>query len=245
MEVFERVAQIGMSHQPLDDQKVGAMLKVVRGKTVAESMRRVWLFYPGGTVPGICTNSPNGGNAEVRAFPAGPFEKIILRFIFLEVFAQKVEQHGRQRYFSLFQPFALLYIDLHAAAVDVGQFDVDTLRHPGTGRINKHDNGPVLEIADSAQNFRNFILRKHERECFGHFGRGQVSLCPLFMVNVREKETEGIVAHFYAARFVVPIGEHRLEITPQFFDARLFRAFADKTAIIIDVPPITCARAVT
>lgn len=65
------------------------------------------------------------------------------------------------------------------------------------------------------------------------------------MVNVREKETEGIVAHFYAARFVLPIGEHRLEITPQFFDARLFRAFADKTAIIIDVPPITCARAVT
>src|SRR5665811_132047 len=96
-----------MPHQALDDQKVSAMLEMVRGKTVTESMRGIWFFNPGCTIPGICTNSPHGGNAKVCAFPPGPFKKIILWFIFLKVLAQKVEQYRRQRYFSLFQPFTL------------------------------------------------------------------------------------------------------------------------------------------
>ncbi len=44
MEVFECVSQIRMSHQPLDDQQVGALLQVVRGKTVPEGMRGVRFF---------------------------------------------------------------------------------------------------------------------------------------------------------------------------------------------------------
>lgn len=245
MEVFERVAQIGVPHEPLDDQKVGAMLQVVRGKRVAKSMWCVGLFNPGGTVPGIFTNSPHGGNAKVRAFSPGPFEQVMSGLVFFVVLPQNRKQHGRQRYFSLLQPFAFLYVDLHAATVDIAQFDVDALRHPRPGRINEHDNGPVLEIADGAQNFRNFILRKHKRERFCYFGRGQVFFCPLFVINICKEETQGIVAHFYAARFVVPVGEHRLEITPQLFNARLFRVFADKTPIVIDVPPITRAGTVT
>jgi hypothetical protein len=65
------------------------------------------------------------------------------------------------------------------------------------------------------------------------------------MVYVCKEEPEGIVAHFYTARFVVPVGEHRLEITAQFFNTCLFRVFTNKTAIVINVPPITRAGTVT
>ena len=193
MKVFERVPQIGMPHQSLDNKQVGAMLQMMGGKTVAESMRGIWLFNPGRTVPGICTNSPHGRHSKMAAFACCPFKKIILRFIFLEVLAQKVKQYRRQRHFSLFQPFTFLDIDLHATAVDVGQFDVDTLRYPCPGGINEHNDGAVLEIADNTQGLGNFILRKYQRECFGYFGRGQVFFCPLFVIDIGEEEPKGIV----------------------------------------------------
>jgi len=61
------------------------------------------------------------------------------------------------------------------------------------------------------------------------------------MVNVGKKEMEGIVAHFYTAGFMAPIGEHALEIGPEFPNPRLPRVFFAKFSVIINVPPVTLA----
>jgi hypothetical protein len=39
MQVFQRVLQIGMSHQTLDQKQVGALLQVVGSKAMSECMR--------------------------------------------------------------------------------------------------------------------------------------------------------------------------------------------------------------
>ena len=54
------------------------------------------------------------------------------------------------------------------------------------------------------------------------------------MVNVSEKEMQGVVAHFYTARLVVPIGEHTLKVGPELINSRLFRVFTAKLTVIFE-----------
>ena len=61
------------------------------------------------------------------------------------------------------------------------------------------------------------------------------------MVNVSEKEMQGVVAHFYTPRLVVPIGEHTLKVGPELINSRLLRVFTAKLTVIFDVPPVTFA----
>lgn len=59
------------------------------------------------------------------------------------------------------------------------------------------------------------------------------------MVNVGEKEPQGVIPHFYTARLVVPVGEHTLKIGPEFFNSRVLRVFLAKVTVIYNVPPVT------
>jgi hypothetical protein len=58
------------------------------------------------------------------------------------ILAQNRKQNRRKRHLTLFQPFAFLNVYLparltrsggHSPAVDIGKFDVHTLRHPCPG----------------------------------------------------------------------------------------------------------------
>ena len=166
-----------MAHQPLDGQQVGALLQVVRGKRVPERVRGVGLFDVGRAVPRIGANGPHCSYAKVRAFPPGPFKKVIPRFVLPVIVPQNRKQYRRKRDFALFQTFAFLDVHLHALTVDVGKFDVHAFRHPGPGGINEHNNGPVLKVANRTQHIGYFVFRQHQREGFGYFGRWEVFLC--------------------------------------------------------------------
>jgi len=63
-----------MSHQPLDDQQVGALLQVVRGKTVPEGMRGVRFFDVGRLVACFFANFAHGRYTKVGAFSPGAFK---------------------------------------------------------------------------------------------------------------------------------------------------------------------------
>jgi hypothetical protein len=59
------------------------------------------------------------------------------------------------------------------------------------------------------------------------------------VVDVGKKKPQGVIAHFYTARLVVPVGEHTLKIGPEFFNSRAFRVFFAKVTVIHNVPPVT------
>ena len=71
MQVFERIGQVGMAHEPLDHQEVGSTLKVVCGKAMAGSVRSVGLFDVWGMVTRLLAYFAYGGNTKVRAFSTG------------------------------------------------------------------------------------------------------------------------------------------------------------------------------
>jgi hypothetical protein len=66
------------------------------------------------------------------------------------------------------------------------------------------------------------------------------------MINPGKKEFKGIIAHFYTAGLMLPIGKHGLKIAAKLFNAGLLRVFfwvsiplGKVMLVIIDVPPVT------
>jgi len=116
---------------------------------------------------------------------------------------------------------------------------VNTLRDPGTCRINKHDYAPVLEIWDSTQYIQYLFPGKNKRQCLGRFRGWKVFTGPLFMVNLGKKKFKGVVSHFNTTGFMLAIGKHILKISAKFLNSGLLGVAFKEILIIGDVPPIT------
>jgi hypothetical protein len=125
-------------------------------------------------------------------------KEIVLRSVMQKVLSQDLQQNRRQWYLSLFQAFTLLNVYLHALAVDIGDFNVNKI--------------------DGLKDIIDLLGAEHQRKGFGHLRSGQVLFGPCFMADVHKEKLERIVAHLHAARFVIAIGEHGLEISSQLVD---------------------------
>jgi hypothetical protein len=154
-----------------------------------------------------------------------------------KVLSQDLQQNRRQWYLPLFQAFTLLNVYLHALAVDIGEFYVDTLRHTHSCGVDKHHDGSVLDVFNGLKDIIDLLGAKHQWKGFGYLRSGQVLFGPCFMVDVHKEKLERIVAHLHAARFVIAIGEHGLEISSQLVDTGSLRVPVNKLPIILDVPP--------
>jgi hypothetical protein len=238
MQVFQRVLQIGMSHQTLDQKQVGALLQVVGSKAMSECMRGVVLVDVRSAMACLLADLPHCRGTQVRTFSVGTFKEIVLRSVMQKVLSQDLQQNRRQWYLSLFQAFTLLNVYLHALAVDIGDFNVDTFRHTHSSGIDKHHDSAVLDVVNGLKDIIDLLGAEHQRKGFGHLRSGQVLFGPCFMVDVHKKKLERIVAHLHAARFVIAIGEHGLEISSQLVDTDSLRVPVNKLSIILDVPPI-------
>jgi len=65
------------------------------------------------------------------------------------------------------------------------------------------------------------------------------------VVDVYKKEPQGKIPHFYTARFVVSVGEHTLEVCPEFFYSCIFLVFLAKVTVINNMPPVTLSGSCT
>ncbi len=76
-----------MSHEPLDDQQVGAMFEMMGGETVPKSMRGVLLADMWCLVTGFSANLPHGAHAKMSALATGTFKEVMLWAVLLIVAA--------------------------------------------------------------------------------------------------------------------------------------------------------------
>jgi hypothetical protein len=88
MQVFQRVLQIGMSHQTLDQKQVGALLQVVGSKAMSECMRSVSLVDVRSAMACLLADLPHCRGTQVRTFSVGTFKEIVLRSIMQKVLSQ-------------------------------------------------------------------------------------------------------------------------------------------------------------
>ncbi len=91
---------------------------------------------------------------------------------FPPVVAQHRQQSRRQGNITIFPVFALADVDHHAAAVDIGDPQVQRLGDAQAGRIDALEQGQLLPVLAGVKELRQFLKRQHHRQTFGFLRAG-------------------------------------------------------------------------
>ena len=205
---------------------------------MAECMRSVVFFDMRGMIARLQQYFTYSSDAQVGTISTGPLEQVVLRPVKFVIPAQHGQKDWGQRNITLFQTFAFTNVYLVPFAVYIAQFNINTLRYPCTGRIDKHNNSPVFEVWDRCQYIAHFFPGKNQGKSFCGLWSGKVFTGPLLVVYLCKEKFQGIITHFNTARLMITIAKHGLKVAAKFLGACLLRVLAMKNRIVIDVPPI-------
>ena len=166
MDVNESGAKTPMTKKALDDDEVGTVFQKVGGETVPQSVNRgsfgdsrLLLGFREDLLDSRC------GNRLVRILarqepPPGVGNG--LRPVPLQGFVQPPGKHD----IAVTFPLALPNVDHHAFAVDIGYLQVTNLIEPQAARVDRHEDGPVLDVGGGLQQGEHFFFIEHHRQPF-------------------------------------------------------------------------------
>jgi hypothetical protein len=78
--------------------------------------------------------------------------------------AQSLEQHRREHRVAILAPFALLYAQGHALAIDIGDLQADDLSGTKTRAVGHCQRRLVLELARRNEQPRNLLAAQDHRQ---------------------------------------------------------------------------------
>ena len=105
--------------------------------------------------------------------------------------AQDLQQLRRKHDIAIDASFALLDSDHHSFAIDIGDFQADSLRDAQPSRVADGQYRAMLAIPHTAQKLQNFFRTQDDRQLLGHLGgRNDFLQAPILMKRDFVKETK-------------------------------------------------------
>src|SRR4030065_231546 len=120
-----------MSHETLNDQQVGTLFKVMRGKRMTKSIGSIMLGYFGRFITRLIENLPYCSLTDMFS-PFPTFKKPVYWFIFAVISAQDGKQVNGELCIALLTAFPLLNFHLHTFTVNICDPHAHALRYTHT-----------------------------------------------------------------------------------------------------------------
>ena len=157
------------------------------------------------------------------------------------ILAQRPEQIGTERHVTIFAALALADVDEHALAVDVFDLEVAHLGSPHTGRVERHEHGPVEEVAGRVDQRNRLVLAQDDGQASRPFRiRELVQLVgPLESLYEEEAECRSLVAD--RAGFQLALFDQMRLILPDFVQAELIGRLVEVVGKVADDRQYDCA----
>ena len=138
-----------MPKQYLDGAQVGSGFEHMSGERVPQGVRR-HARVDASPLGGFSHGAPDHLLGDGNVCPPvvhHAWEQIRLRPHPTPVLAQGLKQGLTEKHIAVSSAFTLVDMDEHAAAVDVGNFEMAQLGAAQPGRIQRHQHGPVHQVA--------------------------------------------------------------------------------------------------
>src|SRR5215467_6797596 len=161
MQVDGGLFQIAMPQQGLNDAEIGTCFEQMSGEAMAQRVG-MQAFADACPLGGFATSMPNrfGVDRLISAviLPAG--KEPDARFFSqpLPVLAQFVEQLGAEHHVAILASLAAAYVNHHALAVDVCNFQVRKFSTTQSSGIEHHQQGAMEGSARGIDQSRHFLL---------------------------------------------------------------------------------------
>jgi hypothetical protein len=103
-----------------------------------------------------------------------PLKQIFLWSINFIIFLHEHQGFSTHYHHPIFPPLALHYPNLHALAVDVGEFDMHDLTHPQSTAVRRVQDQPVFQILNAREYLFDVFLIQYLGQGVGLPGTGQI-----------------------------------------------------------------------
>ncbi len=201
MEIDHGGFELGMAHVSLDDTQVDAGFEEMSGIGVAEGVNGDSLFSDSGSNLGpaegaldtalghgrrsvLCsiTVSAKGGEEEARMAVGHP------------IAAEQMEGGLRERHVAIFGALSTVDMDHHAAAIDIGDFEVETFMESQAAGIDGGKIGVILEGFDLGKNGSDFLNAQNGWESSLILGSEDSEDVPVSLEDVFVEEANSAIA---------------------------------------------------
>src|ERR1017187_10167997 len=149
MDIHGSLLQIAVAEENLDGAQVGAGLQQMGRKAVTKGMR-MKRFANAGAFSSFATGVPAypGTDRIVGGMPLAAWKQPCNRFAGQPaiMLSQFVEQMGAEHHVAVLAARAVMNMEDHALAIDIGEFQACQLGPPYSGGIERHQNGAVKRV---------------------------------------------------------------------------------------------------
>jgi len=193
--------ELGMAHVSLDDPQVDSGFEKMSGIGVAEGVNGDSFFSD------FCSNLGPAESALDTALGHG--RRSVLRSITVSakggeeearmtvghpIAAEQVEGGLRERHVAIFGALPTVDMDHHAAAIDIGDFEVETFVESQAAGIDGGKIGVILECFDLGKNGSDFFNAKNGRESSLILGSEDSENVPVSLEDVFIEEADSAIA---------------------------------------------------
>ena len=162
-----------MSEKHLDGAQIGAGFQHVRGETVPQRMRR-YVLLDAGLLGGLATACPDDLLGDGHISPPvlhRAWEQIGLGLHPAPVLAQSLQKLRGQQNIAIAAALALMDMNDHAFAVDVGDLQVTQLGPAQPGCIQRHQHGAMHQVPSRINQPRDLFRTEYGRQLPGALGK--------------------------------------------------------------------------
>src|ERR1035438_538954 len=158
-----------MSEKYLDGAQIGACFEHMRGETVPERVRRYVLLDTGllGCVGHSVPDDLFGNGHISPPIVQHTWKQVGLGFHPAPVLSQSVQKLGGQQNIAIAAALALMDMNYHAFAVDVGDLQVTQLGSSQPGRIQRHQHRAMHQVPSRINQPRDLFRTEYSRQLPG------------------------------------------------------------------------------
>ena len=181
MQIDGGLFQIAVAQQDLNGAQIGACFEQMSGEAVTQRVA-MDLFLDAGSLGGLLAGVPDGLGVDglITALVAVTRKQPYAGFSPqpMPMCTEFFQQLGTEQHIAISAPLAALYMNHHALAVDVVDFQARQLRVPDASGVERHEKDALVGRTSGVDQLRDFLLAEDRREAMCLFRVGRFGDAP-------------------------------------------------------------------